>query len=68
MDTSPVAAPADKALWQSKTFWVSVVTALAPGIPGVAPFIAANPWAVLAALGVVFTGLRKVTHGKVTIL
>ncbi len=54
MDT----ATESKAWYASKTFWASVVTAVVPLIPGVSPFIAANPEAYSAILGVVFGALR----------
>lgn len=63
--------PPDRPLWQSKTAWVGLATALIPLIPGVGPavtaFIQANPQAVAAGLGVLFTGIRLISHGKVTI-
>ncbi len=57
-----------KPIWQSKTFWISAVTALVPLVfPPAGVWIAANPQLFSAALGVVFTGLRVVSKDRVTI-
>jgi hypothetical protein len=53
--------PSVKAVWQSKTFWAAAITALAPLIPPVGAFVAANPQAVGLVVGLVFAGLRAVT-------
>lgn len=57
----------EKKVWQSKTFWVSVIAAIAPAFPPVAAIIAANPELFSTALGVIFTGLRLVTKDRVVI-
>ena len=49
--------------WQSKTVWVSVISALAPlACPPLAVWIQANPEVFSIAMGAVFTGLRLVTN------
>lgn len=53
-----------KVWWESKTLWVSVITAVLPLIPPFAPFIAANP-GILTALGAVFAALRVTTDSPV---
>lgn len=57
-----------KPAWQSKTLWASAVVGLVPLVfPPAAAFVAANPAAVTAILGVVFGLLRLATKGHVTI-
>lgn len=58
----------DKSILKSKTFYVSLVVALAPLFPAVQALVAANPEMVGAVLGGVFTVLRLVSAGKVSIL
>lgn len=54
--------------WQSKTLWVSALTVIMPIVaPPAGVWIAANPEAFSALLGVVFAGLRMITHDKVAI-
>jgi hypothetical protein len=69
MDTTVITptAKTSKPVWQSKTFWVAAITALAPLYPPVAAFVATNPTLVTVGLGVVFGVLRTVTKGAVTI-
>lgn len=45
----------------SKSNWFGVLMAIAPFIPGVAPFIAANPEAVSVGVGMMTLVLRAVT-------
>jgi len=59
-------APAKKP-WESKQLWVSLIVAVAGFIPPAREWIAGNPEAFSAALGLVFTGLRLVTDSKVSI-
>jgi hypothetical protein len=59
MDSKPV--------WQSKTLWIGLLTAVAPFWPPAAVWIAANPAIFSAAVGAVFSGLRLVSNQKVTI-
>lgn len=62
----------NKASWQSKTVWASVIIAVLPLIPGVGPlataWIAANPELFSAALGGIFAGLRTISKGSVSVL
>ena len=53
--------------WQSKTIWLGVLTAVAPLIPGFDKFAAENPGLLVSVLGFLFTGLRLITKGKVSI-
>lgn len=57
----------DKPVWKSKTFWIGAITAIAPLFPPAAAWIAANPAAYSAIMGLVFMGLRAATNGRVTI-
>jgi hypothetical protein len=57
----------DKSLLKSKTFYVSLIVAIAPLFPAVSGFIAANPEAFSAILGGVFTVLRLITKDRVVI-
>jgi len=58
---------ADKSIFLSKTFWAAILTAGLPFVPGVGPFVSANPQAVGIGLGIVFAALRAVTAGRVTL-
>lgn len=58
----------EKNILTSKTFWVSLLLALSPLIPGLSEWISANPDLFTGILGSVFAGLRLVTNSKVTIL
>lgn len=57
----------NKPWYQSKTFWASIVTAVLPVIPGVAPVIALYPEAYSALLGAVFGALRITTTAPLTL-
>lgn len=57
----------EKKPWQSKTIWMSLITAALPFIPGINIWVAANPEAFGAIVGLVFTGLRSVTKDKIVI-
>ena len=57
----------NKPWYASKTFWASVVTAVLPVIPGVAPVIALYPEAYSAVLGAVFGALRITTKEPIVI-
>ena len=57
----------EKSLLLSKTFYVSLIVALAPLFPAVNHFIVSSPEAFSAILGVVFTVLRLVSKDKVVI-
>jgi hypothetical protein len=74
MDLPNLQATADtasKPAWKSKTMIAGAVTALLPFIPGVGPvvtaWVAANPEAFSAALGVLFSVLRVVSKDKVVV-
>ena len=56
-----------KPVYLSKTFWMSLIVALAPLAPQVSEWIAANPSAFSAICGGVFAILRFVTKDKVVI-
>lgn len=53
--------------WESKTIWVSALAALVPFFPPAAVWIAANPEIYSIAMGGIFSLLRVVTKGKVSI-
>lgn len=73
MVDQPVIAPApstdanSKPAWQSKTLWAGLLAAAAPFLPAVGPFISSYPQASVVMLGALFSLLRVVTKGKVTI-
>jgi hypothetical protein len=54
-----------KPVWQSKTFWTSLVTILLPLYPPASAWVAANPEAYSAAIGLIFSGLRIATKEPV---
>ena len=56
-----------KPAWTSKTFWMSLIVALAPLVPSVSDWITINPGAFSGILGGVFAILRFVTKDKVVI-
>lgn len=58
----------NKPSWQSKTVWLSLLTAVAPLIPGASEFLAQNPDTVVSGLGLLFLALRLITKGKVSIV
>lgn len=59
--------PTKKKAWQSKTLIIGAITAIAPFIPGVSEWIAANDSMFVSGLGLVFMLLRVVTKDKVVI-
>jgi hypothetical protein len=57
-----------KKAWQSKTMIMGMVSALLPVLcPPAAVWIAANPEAYSALLGLIFGGLRLISSEKVVI-
>jgi len=62
-----LSAPESTPFYASKTFWVSIITAAAPWIPGVGPIVALHPEYVVSGLGAVFLLLRTVTKGSLTL-
>jgi len=54
-----------KSILKSKTFWAALITAVAPLWPPAAAWIAANPAAFSAAMGLAFGGLRVATKSPV---
>jgi hypothetical protein len=58
----------NKGILKSKTFWVSLVVALAPLFPVVSEFISGQPEMFSMAIGGVFTFLRFITKDKVSIV
>lgn len=60
--------PEAKKVWKSKTFWVAIISALAPLVPEIQEWISANPEAYAAFLGLIFAALRSITHGRIEIL
>jgi hypothetical protein len=67
VETPPAPEPEEKPMWASKTLWASVVVAVAPFVPVVGPFIAANPEAASAVVAVVFAALRLFSDSKVSV-
>lgn len=53
--------------WQSKTLWMSLIVAVAAFVPGVDAFVKANLEMVAIMLGVIFSALRLISGGKITI-
>jgi len=66
MDEQKPEVPSKK-VWESKTFYVSVLLALAPLIPGAQDFMKENPAVVSEAVVVIFMILRVVSHGKISL-
>ena len=58
----------EKSIFKSKTFWVSLLVALAPIVPGLREWITVNPESFSAIIGAVFAGLRLITNSKVAII
>lgn len=67
--TTPSPTTAGKAPWKSKTLWAGVLTAALPLIPGIGPvisgYVASNPEAATAIVGLIFAGLRLATNNKI---
>ena len=57
-----------KHVFASKTFWFSVLTALAPLFPGVGSFIASNVEAIGMVWGALAIVLRFLTKEKVVLI
>ena len=57
-----------KKIWQSKTFWLQVVTLAGAFIPPVQAFLVTNPVEVMAVLAAANTLMRFATSGKIEIL
>lgn len=53
--------------WQSKTIWVALVAAILPFVPVADAWVKANPEVYVSVLGGVFTVLRLITKGKISI-
>lgn len=54
--------------WESKTLWVSAITAIAPLVaPPLSDWIKASPEMFAGGLGLIFTALRLMTRGEVSI-
>jgi hypothetical protein len=58
----------NKKALQSKTFYLGLVTALAPLFPAVGDFVATNTEVVGAVLGGLIIVIRRFTEKKVTLL
>ena len=58
----------DKSVLKSKTFWMSLIVALAPLIPPVQAYVQANTEMVGLMVGGIFAVLRVITKDKVTLL
>lgn len=59
--------PENKKVWESKTFWVSLLLALAPLIPGASEFMSSQPELVNSVIVSIFMVLRLVSHGKISL-
>jgi hypothetical protein len=53
--------------WQSKTYWMALITAASAFIPAVQTFIQTNPSMFAMIMSAVFAALRQVTHQKISI-
>lgn len=60
-------APTAKPIYQSKTFWLQIITLAAAFFPPVQAFLIANPITSVGALTAVNLLVRFVTNGKITI-
>jgi len=58
----------EKSILKSKTFWVSLMVALAPLVPGLREWITTNPESFSGVVGAMFAGLRLITNSKVSVL
>lgn len=56
-----------KAFYLSKTFWVNLLMALCPAIPGASDFLNAHPMLVAEIFAGVNIALRFLTHSAVTL-
>lgn len=59
--------PAKKAPWQSKTLWVALIGAVSAFIPAIQKIIVEHPEAYAMGLGVIFSALRLISSGKISI-
>ncbi|HUX79337.1 MAG TPA: hypothetical protein VMW10_06305 [Alphaproteobacteria bacterium] len=58
----------EKNILKSKTFWISLLVALSPLVPGLKEWISSNPESFSGILGAVFASLRLVTNSKVSLI
>lgn len=56
----------NKTYLKSKTLWVSLIVSIAPLFPEVQEILKDDPEIVGVSIGVIFTILRLLTKGKVT--
>lgn len=59
--------PSPKKPWQSKTLWLSLITAAAPFVPAFQKIIVEHYQLLGTVLGVLFAGLRSISKGKISI-
>lgn len=57
----------EKKAWQSKTLWISLITAAAAFVPMVSTWIAANPETFASVMAGVFMTLRFISKEKIVI-
>ena len=55
-----------KPIWKSKTFWSSLIVALAPLLPEFGAWVSENPEAYSGMIGGLFILLRAITNTGIT--
>jgi hypothetical protein len=56
-----------KSVFQSKTIWVALIMAILGFVPVASQWVAANPTIFMSITAGIFTVLRLVTNGKISI-
>jgi hypothetical protein len=59
--------PSPKKPWQSKTNWMALIFAVSAFVPVVQGFMKEHAELYGMIIGVVFSGLRQVSNGKISI-
>ncbi len=62
-----ISIPQSKKPWQSKTLWLALASAVVPFVPGAKEWVAGNSELYGVIVGGVFSVLRLVTKGQVSI-
>lgn len=56
-----------KPFYLSKTFWVNLIMAICPSIPGAGPFVSSHPMIIVEIFAAVNIALRFVTKSGISI-